>query len=113
WRQAGSMGHAAAFSFYPGKNLGALGEAGAVTTNDDGVARQCRMLREHGQSKKYYHDIEGYNGRLDAIQAGFLRVKLRRLAAWNERRRQVARVYHALLAKAPGALVLPHVPSWS
>ena len=113
WRRAGSMGHAAAFSFYPGKNLGALGEAGAVTSNDDGVARQCRMLREHGQSKKYYHDIEGYNGRLDAIQAGFLRVKLRHLAAWNERRRHVARIYDELLAKAPGAVTLPHVPSWS
>jgi dTDP-4-amino-4,6-dideoxygalactose transaminase len=113
WRQAGSMGHAAAFSFYPGKNLGALGEAGAVTTRDDGVARRCRMLREHGQSKKYYHDIEGYNGRLDAIQAGFLRVKLRHLAAWNERRRQVARIYDGLLAKATGAVILPHVPAWS
>ena len=69
------MGHAAAFSFYPGKNLGACGEAGAVTTNDAVVASKIKMLRDHGQAKKYYHDIEGYNGRLDAIQAGLLHVK--------------------------------------
>ena len=77
WRKAGSMGRAAAFSFYPGKNLGACGEAGAVTTNDEEIAQKIRMLRDHGQAKKYYHDIEGYNGRLDAIQAGILRVKLK------------------------------------
>ena len=67
WRKAGSMGRAAAFSFYPGKNLGACGEAGAVTTDDERIARRCRMLRDHGQSSKYFHEIEGYNGRLDAI----------------------------------------------
>ena len=83
WKKAGSMGKAAAFSFYPGKNLGACGEAGAVTTNDDEIARKVRMLRDHGQAKKYYHDIEGYNGRLDAIQAGILQVKLRHLSEWN------------------------------
>ena len=66
------MGRAAAFSFYPGKNLGACGEAGAVTTNDAELAQKIRMLRDHGQAKKYYHDVEGYNGRLDAIQAGIL-----------------------------------------
>jgi hypothetical protein len=70
WCKAGSTGQAAAFSFYPGKNLGACGEAGAVTTNDEELASKMRMLRDHGQAKKYYHDIEGYNGRLDAIQAG-------------------------------------------
>jgi len=69
WKRAGSMGHAAAFSFYPGKNLGACGEAGAITTNDAKIAHTCRMLRDHGQAKKYYHAMEGYNGRLDAIQA--------------------------------------------
>ena len=79
WKRAGSFGKAGAFSFYPGKNLGACGEAGAVTTNDEQVANTIRMLREHGQAKKYYHDLEGYNGRLDAIQAAFLRIKLRRL----------------------------------
>jgi dTDP-4-amino-4,6-dideoxygalactose transaminase len=113
WRKAGSMGHAAAFSFYPGKNLGACGEAGAVTTADAGVARRCRMLRDHGQSAKYLHDIEGYNGRLDAIQAGILKTKLRHLARWNEERREHARLYDELLAAADGPLTPPHVPSWS
>ena len=80
WKKAGSMGIAAAFSFYPGKNLGACGEAGAVTTNDEEIAHAIRMIRDHGQAKKYYHDIEGYNGRLDALQAGLLRVKLQHLA---------------------------------
>ena len=79
WMKAGSMGRAAAFSFYPGKNLGACGEAGAITTNDEEIARKCRMIRDHGQAKKYYHDVEGYNGRLDAIQAAFLRIKLKHL----------------------------------
>ena len=78
WKTAGSVGAAAAFSFYPGKNLGACGEAGAVTTNDEEIARTIRMIRDHGQAKKYCHDIEGYNGRLDALQAGLLRVKLSR-----------------------------------
>ena len=113
WRKAGSMGHAAAFSFYPGKNLGACGEAGAVTTNDDRVAQQCRMLRDHGQSKKYDHDIEGYNGRLDALQAGVLSVKLRHLPTWNEQRSQAARTYDALFADAGNDCVLPGVPAWS
>jgi len=113
WRKAGSMGRAAAFSFYPGKNLGACGEAGAVTTDDESVARGCSMLRDHGQSQKYIHDIEGYNGRLDAIQAGLLRVKLRHLAKWNEQRRELARAYDELLSEAKDTVVLPHVPSWS
>ena len=107
------MGHAAAFSFYPGKNLGACGEAGAVTTNDDEIAQTCRLLRDHGQSKKYFHDIEGYNGRLDAIQAGFLRVKLHHLPKWNEQRRQVAERYDKLFAGAEGIVTLPYQPSWS
>ena len=80
WRKAGSMGHAAVFSFYPGKNLGACGEAGAITTHDEGLAEHCRKLRDHGQAKKYFHAVEGYNGRLDAVQAGILRSKLRYLA---------------------------------
>src|SRR6516164_6659433 len=84
WMKAGSMGHAAAFSFYPGKNLGACGEAGAITTNSQDIAKSVKMLRDHGQAKKYYHDIEGYNGRLDAIQAGLLHVKLGQLSKWNE-----------------------------
>ena len=91
WHVAGSMGRAAAFSFYPGKNLGACGEAGAITTDDEHIARSCSMLRDHGQSRKYMHDVEGYNGRLDAIQAGLLSAKLPYLAKWNEQRREVAR----------------------
>src|SRR6266403_2214838 len=83
WHKAGSMGHAAAFSFYPGKNLGACGEAGAITTNNGAMAKTMRILRDHGQAQKYYHQIEGYNGRLDALQAGFLTTKLRYLIEWN------------------------------
>jgi dTDP-4-amino-4,6-dideoxygalactose transaminase/predicted glycosyltransferase len=113
WRKAGSLGHAAAFSFYPGKNLGACGEAGAVTTGSERVARHCQMLRDHGQSKKYFHDMPGYNGRLDAIQAAFLRVKLRYLSSWNEQRRAHARAYQELFAGSDGAVVLPHQPTWS
>jgi dTDP-4-amino-4,6-dideoxygalactose transaminase len=100
WKKAGSMGLAAAFSFYPGKNLGACGEGGAVTTNDPELARKVRMLRDHGQAKKYYHDVEGYNGRLDAIQAALLRIKLRHLADWNEQRREAAARYRRLLSDA-------------
>jgi len=113
WRRAGSMGHAAAFSFYPGKNLGACGEAGAVTTNDEGLAQKIRMLRDHGQSRKYYHEMEGYNGRLDAIQAGILQIKLSRLPEWNEKRRQIAVRYNELLRELSPSLVLPFEPSWS
>lgn len=113
WLKAGSMGRAAAFSFYPGKNLGACGEAGAVTTNDGDIARKVRMLRDHGQAKKYYHDMEGYNGRIDSIQAGILNVKLRHLAAWNEKRRECASRYQELLAEASDGIKLPFEPSWS
>ena len=113
WKKAGSMGRAAAFSFYPGKNLGACGEAGAVTTNDDALAQKVRMLRDHGQARKYYHDVEGYNGRLDAIQAGILKTKLRFLSDWNKDRRQKAAVYHALLAAASDQVILPHEPWWA
>jgi dTDP-4-amino-4,6-dideoxygalactose transaminase len=112
WRRAGSFGKAAAFSFYPGKNLGACGEAGAVTTDDEQVARTIRMLREHGQVQKYYHDLEGYNARLDAIQAGFLRIKLRHLEGWNASRKAAARVYRELLSDLPG-LTLPFEPDSS
>jgi dTDP-4-amino-4,6-dideoxygalactose transaminase len=113
WRKCGSMGQAAAFSFYPGKNLGACGEGGAVTTNDDAIARKCKMIRDHGQAKKYYHDTEGYNGRLDALQAGILRVKLQHLTAWNESRRAHARKYNELFAKTDANVVTPFEPSWS
>jgi dTDP-4-amino-4,6-dideoxygalactose transaminase len=112
WKKAGSMGRAAAFSFYPGKNLGACGEGGAVTTNDAGLAQTVRMLRDHGQAQKYYHDIEGYNGRLDALQAGILHVKLRHLTVWNEQRRGAARRYRELLGATEG-VILPAEPEWS
>ena len=107
WRKAGSMGRAAAFSFYPGKNLGACGEAGAVTTSDEAVARKVRMLRDHGQAQKYYHNMEGYNGRLDSIQAGILRVKLQHLAAWNQARREAASRYTASFAGAGQKSITP------
>lgn len=113
WRKAGSMGQSAAFSFYPGKNLGACGEAGAITTNDGELARKVRVLRDHGQAQKYFHDIEGYNGRLDAIQAGILQVKLRHLASWNEKRRQSAIRYQELLNSAEQVIRLPYEPSWA
>jgi dTDP-4-amino-4,6-dideoxygalactose transaminase len=110
WFTAGSMGRAAAFSFYPGKNLGACGEAGAVTTNDEALAAKIRMIRDHGQAKKYYHDVEGYNGRLDAIQAGILQVKLGYLAGWNHLRQQAAARYTDLLANQKG-VTLPYQPT--
>ncbi len=112
WRTAGSMGKAAAFSFYPGKNLGACGEGGAVTTNDESLARKVSMLRDHGQSKKYYHDIEGYNGRLDSIQAGILSAKLKHLGEWNRKRAEAARHYDRLLSNVDG-VVRPYSPDWA
>jgi dTDP-4-amino-4,6-dideoxygalactose transaminase len=105
-RAAGSMGTAGCFSFYPGKNLGAFGDAGAVVTRDFGLVQSIRMLREHGQSRKYYHDMEGYTGRMDAIQAAVLRFKLKRLADWNRARRSHAALYTKLLAGIPGVAVV-------
>ncbi|HEY1987246.1 MAG TPA: DegT/DnrJ/EryC1/StrS family aminotransferase [Terracidiphilus sp.] len=112
WMKAGSMGRAAAFSFYPGKNLGACGEGGAVTTSDRGVATRIKALRDHGSVKKYCHDEEGYNGRLDAIQAGLLMRKLPHLAAWNAARRERAAEYNCLFA-ASEAIVVPYEPNYS
>ncbi len=110
WRKAGSLGKAAAFSFYPGKNLGACGEAGIVTTADEEMARSIRMIRDHGQAKKYYHDIEGYNGRLDSIQAGILSVKLKYLPSWNESRCGHARKYNELFSAAETNIITPFEP---
>jgi dTDP-4-amino-4,6-dideoxygalactose transaminase len=112
WMKAGTMGHAAAFSFYPGKNLGACGEAGAVTTNDPGVDARVKVLRDHGQVKKYHHEVEGYNGRMDAIQAGILSAKLLHLSTWTQQRRDHAAKYNHLLAQAEG-ITRPSEPSWS
>lgn len=112
WCKAGSMGRSAAFSFYPGKNLGACGEAGAVTTDDADLAQKLRMLRDHGQAHKYYHDIEGYNGRLDSIQAGILRVKLKHLPQWTEQRRTAAAHYREQFAGKDG-VTLPCEDEWT
>ena len=105
----GGMGTAGCFSFYPTKNLGACGEGGMVTTDDPRIAARVRRLRDHGQSEKYLHAEEGYNGRLDAIQAAILRVKLRHLPAWNERRRALAALYADRLSRFEqrGLLRLP------
>jgi dTDP-4-amino-4,6-dideoxygalactose transaminase len=97
-RKAGSIGHAGCFSFYPGKNLGAYGEAGAVVTNDSDLASRIRVLRDHGQPKKYHHDFIGWNGRMDSIQGAVLCVKLKYLEKWNEARRAHAKKYDRGLA---------------
>ncbi len=100
-KKAGSLGIAGCFSFYPGKNLGAFGEGGAVVTQHEEIAQKIRMIRDHGQAKKYFHDMVGYNGRLDAIQAGVLRIKLRLLKEWNDARRKNALYYNELLSDVP------------
>jgi dTDP-4-amino-4,6-dideoxygalactose transaminase len=104
-RRSGSLGDAGCFSFYPGKNLGAYGEAGAVVTNDDSLAEKIKMLRDHGQPKKYYHDLIGWNGRMDGIQGAILSVKLKHLPAWNEARRKSAKLYNQLLVDTDGVVI--------
>jgi dTDP-4-amino-4,6-dideoxygalactose transaminase len=100
-RRAGSLGDAAGFSFYYSKNLGAFGEGGFITTSDPEIARKARMIRDHGSERRYYHDLIGFNGRLDEIQAVVLRAKLPHLKEFNELRRQHARTYNDLLAGLP------------
>ncbi|MEN6321046.1 MAG: DegT/DnrJ/EryC1/StrS family aminotransferase [Syntrophaceae bacterium] len=97
-RKAGSMGNTGCFSFYPGKNLGAYGEAGAVVTNDDSLADKMRVFRDHGQAKKYYHSMIGWNARMDGIQGAVLGVKLKYLLDWNEARRKRAQEYNTMLS---------------
>jgi dTDP-4-amino-4,6-dideoxygalactose transaminase len=104
---AGSMGDAGCFSFYPGKNLGAYGEAGAVTTNNADLAEKIAMLRDHGQSKKYYHDRIGWNARMDGLQGAVLSVKLNHLPAWNRARREKAVIYNDLLSEMD-SLIVPY-----
>lgn len=111
-RPCGALGLAAAFSFYPGKNLGAFGDGGAVTTNDGTLARQLRLLRNWGSLVKYHHEVQGYNSRLDTIQAAILSVKLRHLADWNERRRTAAAWYREALADC-AELALPAEAPWT
>jgi dTDP-4-amino-4,6-dideoxygalactose transaminase len=99
-KRVGSIGNVAAFSFYPTKNLGAYGEGGALTTNDDGLAAQARALRSHGESQRYFHDVIGYNYRMEGFQGAVLRVKLSRLERWNARRHELADIYRRTLAGA-------------
>jgi len=112
-RRTGSLGHAAATSFYPGKNLGAFGDAGAVTTNNENLAERLRMLRNYGSKVKYHHDLQGVNSRMDELQAGFLRVKLARLDEWNARRQIIGKFYLNQLNSVSGLLGLPFVPEWA
>jgi len=122
-RRTGSLGHAAAASFYPGKNLGAFGDAGAVTTDDADLADRVRMLRNYGSTVKYRHELTGLNSRIDELQAAFLRVKLRHLDEWNARRKSLASLYLSQLSSLSclrpspprygSQLVLPFVPDWA
>jgi dTDP-4-amino-4,6-dideoxygalactose transaminase len=111
-RRVGGLGDAAGFSFYPGKNLGAFGDGGAVTTNDYELASKIRLLRNYGSRVKYFNEIKGYNSRLDELQAAFLRVKLTKLDEWNARRDQIANQYLEKLS-CFADLTLPFVPTWA
>lgn len=111
-KRVGGLSHASSFSFYPGKNLGAYGEGGAVATNDDALARKLKMIRDHGAERKYDHEIEGHNYRMDGIQGAVLGVKLKHLAAWTESRRHHAKRYNELLKDIP-SLVTPKEMSYA
>ncbi|HZQ06969.1 MAG TPA: DegT/DnrJ/EryC1/StrS family aminotransferase [Anaerolineae bacterium] len=110
-RRIGSLATMACFSFYPGKNLGAYGDAGALVTNDDTLAQKIRMLRDHGRTTKYEHEITGYGYRLDGIQGAILNAKLHHLPAWNAQRRANADYYTELLSNVDDSLVMPYEPS--
>jgi len=110
-RRIGAHGDVVAWSFYPGKNLGALGDGGAVTTNDPVLADRIRVLHNYGSRVKYVNEVQGYNSRLDPIQAAVLRIKLRHLDAWNARRARIAHDYLDGLRLT--GLFLPHVPDWA
>ncbi len=111
-RPAGSFAYATGWSFYPGKNLGAFGDAGAITTNHPALAEKVRLLRNYGSAVKYHNETKGFNSRLDPLQAAFLRVKLKHLDAWNLRRQNIASLYLEKLAQVPH-LILPSVPNWA
>lgn len=110
-KRVGGLGTAGAFSFYPGKNLGAFGDGGAITTNDSSIAEKLRILRNYGSRVKYVHEVIGFNSRLDELQAAVLRIKLRHLDSWNAKRVKIAS--HYLKALVNTALNLPHVPDWA
>ncbi len=110
-KRVGSLGHAAAFSFYPAKNLGAYGDGGIVVTNDESANTKIRMLRDYGQQKKYHHKLRGFNRRLDTMQASVLRIKLQHLDAWNAARRRHAQQYTQLLAGSD--LILPQEAAYA
>lgn len=111
-RLCGSLGHAAGFSFYPGKNLGAQGDAGAVVSNDPELVDRVRVLRNYGSRVKYFNEVKGFNSRLDEMESAFLRAKLPHLDEWNNRRRKIAALYLEGLANLP-ELDLPQVPAWA
>ena len=110
-RKAGGLGDAAGFSFYPGKNLGAFGDGGAVTTNDDDLAEKIRILGNYGSRVKYHNEVKGFNSRLDELQAAMLRVKLSKLDEWNERRKSIAKKY--LTELSTNNLLLPFIQEWA
>lgn len=110
-RKVGSIGHVGCFSFYPTKNLGACGDGGAVTTNDRALAAAMRMLKEHGQSSRYFYEEIGCNSRLDALQAVILSIKLRYLDSWNAQRRSHATLYSEFLSRVPGVAVPKELPA--
>jgi dTDP-4-amino-4,6-dideoxygalactose transaminase len=112
-RHCGSLGDAAGFSFYPGKNLGAFTDAGAVTTTDGELAQEVRKLRNYGSTVKYQHELKGFNSRLDELHAAFLRVKLRLLDEWNARRKKIAGFYLSQLSTPNSQVILPFVPEWA
>jgi dTDP-4-amino-4,6-dideoxygalactose transaminase len=111
-RKVGSIGHAAGFSFYPGKNLGAYGDAGAITTNDPKVAENVKRLGDHGSAKKYENDEMGFNSRLDSIQAAVLGVKLKKLDEWNRRRREITEMYNDAF-RSVEEITAPQVSAWA
>jgi dTDP-4-amino-4,6-dideoxygalactose transaminase len=112
-RRLGGIADIECHSFYPSKNLGAFGEAGAVTTNDAELADKIRILRNYGSRVRYHNEIPGYNARIDELQAAFLRVKLRKLDEWNARRTTIAALYFSQLSTLHSQLVLPSVPKWA
>jgi dTDP-4-amino-4,6-dideoxygalactose transaminase len=111
-KRTGGLANAAGFSFYPGKNLGALGDGGVVTTNDNSLADRVRILRNYGSRVKYHHKVKGFNSRLDELQAAFLRVKLHKLDEWNGRRQVIADLYRKRLTGVKD-LTLPYIPEWA